>query len=298
MKKIALLLVAFAFSLSIAQAQGDDKSKKDKSTKTTTETTGDKTVVDFSTGKKANIEESAESGYKNVIWLEAASLLSGYVSAGYERAIAKNLSIEIAAGPAFPNYLGGSLGDNFVMGLFQIKPNTDDAYWTSKDYRQLEGTQLFGTSSSGSGVPTTGGFYALVEPKYYPNDDVFEGFFLAGRLQYTSRTYTIAAPDMNAIRTSQTDSYYSASFASLTEKTNRVYNTFDFVPHLGWNSQLGRVVFDYEGGVGVRLSSITGYDIGYKGTSTTGYTYELRNSHTETAVLPVFTAAFKLGFIF
>ncbi len=293
MKKIAFLLVAFTFSLHFVAAQGDNKSKKNEKDKTDK---SEKTVIDFGTGKKTTVTESSndDGSLKNVIWIEAASLLAGYVSGGYERAINDHFSVEVGAGPAFQSVFN-TLGDRAIMSLFNITPTADDGYWTSRGYttsRISSDGSIIGFSQLPAG---NSGFYALLEPKYYPNGNVFEGFFVASRLQYMTRKVAILAPDIALMNATNTDRI----IPSQTEKLNLSYSTFDFVPHIGWTSQLGHVVFDYEGGVGVRFASSTNYDIGTKYDNVNGIiTNELRSPYIQTAILPVFTAAFKLGFNF
>ncbi|MEY4926960.1 MAG: hypothetical protein RI894_1396 [Bacteroidota bacterium] len=286
MKNFILLITLILFSGSIATAQPKEKAKKQ--------------VIDFSkSGGKTTVktnEEESKNGleYKNAIWIEATSFLAGYVDFGYERAITNNFNLEVAVGPSYKG-LANFISDAIGFEVLKSNINENTTYWTDKGYIPGDGVHLRSFSSSGyyNNLKENGGIYLLAEPKYFPEDDAFDGFFVAGRFQYISNNYSTLLPDIVKSKLSS-----GGQIIYGTEKITLVRTNFDIIPSIGWEWQTGRVLFDFEGGMGLRFASIKGYDTGYGVDASGNYHFEMLNPYIESAMLPTFSAAFKLGFNF
>ncbi len=267
--------------------------KTDKTPKTDKSKT---TVVDFGRGgatteiavdKSGSAKNTAE--YSNIIWVEATSVILGYVNVGYERAINDNFSVEVAGGVSFQGPTN-SFRESFAKALFQPKVVSDN-YWGSRQVRIARATSLLAEDVPGNSAQL--GTYFLIEPKYFTKGDFLNGFFIGLRLQSIGYSANAPKPDIAASNRSGQVEY------STTETLLLTRSNIDVVPHIGWHRQSGRIMFDYEAGIGARFASLKGYQVGVStvpGTLTQNY--ELNDSFLESMVVPTFSAAFKLGYAF
>ena len=296
----------FTVSVCFAQETGKEKTKS--------------TVIDFSkdgkTVTKTTTEESSNTialPRKNAIWIEAVSVFQGYVDISYERAFNKNLSVEVGYGITFNSIFERST-DAVLFSLFKPIVTYDGIeYWDAKGYTLNRTTGLSAISvdnalgASNSGVKLLygqnyvqrTGTYLLLEPKFFPDGDVFEGFFLAPRIQYQKLNITGDMPDIALSNSMNSGELLYSSKA----KIDSYRDNLDLIAHLGWQREVGRAVFAFEFGVGARFAHTSTYDVGQRMTTdpvTGGITYDylMRNNVEERATLPMFDLAFKVGIDF
>jgi hypothetical protein len=253
------------------------------------------TVVDFSKGgDKVQRDEAPinidTAEHFNALWIEGTSALFGYVDLSYEHSFTENFAVEAGLGITFFNF---SPNLNDIIWKNNIYPGgfKEAQYWTDKNYDLVAQTPVTMETLT---FKNTLGIYALLEPKFYTGTEDFSGLYYGLRMEYM--TFNSLAPKPDIAKTMLLGSdvlLYS------TETTPILQTYTNLVPHFGYAWNLDRFLINLEGGLGARLSSIKGYDVGKKyDPISQQYSYEMRQGFTQSRIFPVFTIAFKLGYNF
>ena len=133
----------------------------------------------------------------------------------------------------------------------------------------------------------------LLEPKIYPNEDVLDGGFWGFRAEYMSFNSLTPKP----ITGEYTNGSSSILFSS-TEKLPVSRTNIDLAIMKGYVFPLQKLLINIELGAGARFAAVNGYDTGVRQTAAGNPEFAIRNNFTETAVMPLFLGAVKLGYAF
>jgi hypothetical protein len=260
---------------------------------------GDVPSIDFS--QKTIVKEGESGGieskkvpdveYKHAINIDITGSLGGYLAVNYEQVIRKNLSVEVGAGITFVSLTGSWANDIFG----QNNTNQDDAidFWKQKNM-QMVTTAPFPANFRGVGskasVQQKTGFYVMAEPRFFPEDAPFNGFFIGLRLQNQFNTLLFNQPtdgNLNAYLAPSIEAQFPMEVAE---------NQFDAIPQCGWEWQRNHLLIGLEGGVGARiLGHYNTYSVGEN--KQTGL-QSLRKGGTQSDVLPIFNLVFRMGYEF
>jgi hypothetical protein len=260
-------------------------------------------IIDFSkSGETSSVDTTASNATdegKNAIWFDGLSTLIGYASLSYEREIGKSFTIEAGGGVTFHEILQ-LIGTNPLLNIFQPEITYDgDAYWQSRggvlvkstglSYDKNQSILLNSKQDNGYSFTQRLGTYLFLEPKFFPDQDPFEGFFYSTRIQYIKQNYISQKPDLS----------YNSGYIdySPTETITTSNELFDIIPQIGMHTPRGNVLFCYAIGCGVRFQRYNGYDIGQILTPA-GYAYELRSGMEKSVVTPVLNISAKIGYNF
>jgi hypothetical protein len=248
-----------------------------------------KTIIDFGKGGKKTMKEDTDNSdvpaldKQNAIYIDLLSAPSGFVTLGYERAITNQISAEVTGGITFTSITETITSS--VTTLFAPTAYADNAaYWTDKGYTVV---------TNGPTRSQKLGAYASASAKFFLEDEVFDGFFLAPRLQYINFNYQTTKP-FTGILSSGSAPYGTPN---TTQVVTTSKNYIDIIPTIGWNSSGSRIVWSYELGVGARFVNINDYDSGYKGNANGSYIYETRN-YNQTYVVPMLSSILRMGVMF
>jgi hypothetical protein len=238
---------------------------------------------------KADIA-SDYSGYNNCIWLDYFSAIGGFPSISYERVITPKFTAAVGGGITFDGIADNAI-HGWLLGIFAPQFNApNEAYWAGKGLLNSQNDLLLTSHPFGLGDNNRQqllGTYLFGEAKYYTAGEPFHGSYVAARVNYMRFNYQISKPSIIG------QQQYLPS--DKDSPKDIVYKTYiDVIPAIGYQRSRGNLVFDYEIGVGARIATAHAYNTGYL-PNTTGYGVSQSRIVDQTAIIPTFLLAFKMG---
>jgi hypothetical protein len=230
--------------------------------------------------------------YKNNIWIDLLSAPAGFASLGYERAITNGISVEANVGLTFRGFID-PVAHTLVMKTFENNAfKSIPAYWAAQGYTDtpdpLLGLPATLTLDVPANLAPSTSIYLSIAPKFFLEGRVFDGFYVAPRLQYINFNYNTPMP-----LTARTN---SAAVPYSTENAIVSKSYLDLMPVIGWQWGDSRVVWSYELGGGVRFVNVRAFDTGFKPVAG-GFQHEVRTVDVPTTI-PCLSSMLKMGIMF